>query len=700
MQRPDVLASHPATLPASLQPISRLRRHWDFLAVVLLVLASLPVPWLSPGTLYLSPPEINLIDDSWHLDTSFKASRGLWFGRDVVFTYGPLFQWLASTPVRLRNVSMGAIHATCMLLPLWCMFLAGYLTGVLLLPEQPAWKRFVLVILLCVFWMPWESRTPFAVFSFAAFLRGWYALSQQTIRPVMLGGGAALLCVIAFLYSADAGAYALMALLLTLLAVAWEKRRDQRLLRACASALVAFATASLVLVIAVNTFAAKPFDFSFWRNSLAILVGYRWIEPASMTKIGKLHLLAATLVGGLVFLMRGVTARDHHLGITARSGFLLSAFAFAFLAMQSGLVRSYLLHIVGAVYVMVFLAGVVLFSSSSRVGAALAVLFAVGCSFFLGESPLLLATIRQNYVHLGDRLMVCPSGFREFDQVCYPGEFTSILQTTSTYLQQRSGPNDFIVIFPYQTIFGIASRRNVAGGVMQTYLVSGPYLSQVDIAGLEQAAAPVGLYLPEGELSVPVDGVPNFTRSPEAWLWTFRHYRVEEEPAPGIFGLQRDDSRAARITSDSRPLNATLQNYPVRKRSSVLDLGDIAWPTDDADFVRLRIKVHYSLWWKLRKPARLVLQIEHADGRYDRKPFIVEPNVSSEIWFYPWDDAELAPYFDAEEAHWRTRPRSAVTRLRVLVMPFDWVSVQPDSIEVQSADAVKFSMARSVNMNQ
>jgi hypothetical protein len=405
-------------------------------------------------------------------------------------------------------------------------------------------------------------------------------------------------------------------------------------------------------------------------------------------------LLAATLVGGVVFLMRGVTARYRHLGITARSGFLMSAFVFALFAMQSGLVRSYFLHILGAAYVMVFLIGVILFSFSSRAGAALAVLFAVGCSFFLGESPLLLATIRQNYVHLGDRLAECPSGFREFDRVCYPGEFTSILQTTSTYLQQRSGPNDFIVIFPYQTIFGIASRRNVAGGVMQTYLVSGPQLSQVDITGLERVAAPAGLFLPDGDWSRLVDGVPNFTRSPEAWLWTFRHYRVEEEPVPGILGLQRDDSRAGIITSQSRPLNARLQNYRVRKRSSVLDLGEIVWPSEGADFVRLRIKVHYGLWWKLRKPARLVLEIEHADGRYDQKPFIVEPNASSEVWFYPWGDAELAPYFDANEINWRTGSRPAVTRLRVLVMPFDWVSVQPDRIEVQSADAVKFSMAR------
>jgi hypothetical protein len=697
MEKLDELAMQAgssAPQPAAKTWLSRLQSRWDVLAVVLLVLASLPVQWLLPGTLFLSPAGINLIDDSWHLDTSFKASRGVWFGRDVVFTYGPIFQWLASAPVRWSSFSMGAIYGTCTLLPLWCTFLAGYITVVLLLPEQPAWKRFVVVLLLSVFWLPWEGRTPFAIFFCAMFLRGWYALQQQKLRPMLLGSGAAIVCATAFLYSADTGAYAVAALALTLAAVAWEGRRESRLLRSCVSALLTFAIFSLVLVIAINAFMAKPFDFRFWKNSLAILASYRWIEPASMSKLGKIHLLVATLVGGAVFLVRWITARHRPLSITARRSFLLSAFVFALFTMESGLVRSYLLHIVGAIYVMVFVTGVILFSFASRAGSALAVLFAVACSLFFGEPPLLLPAIRQNYAHLGDRLTECPMGFREFDRVCYPAKFTGILQTTANYLQQHSEARDFIVIFPYQTIFGIASRRNVAGGVMQTYLVSGAYLSQVDVAGLERAAAPAGLFLPDGDQSWLIDGVPNFTRSPEVWLWMFRHYREEKELLPGIFGLQRDGSRAARITSDSRPLNAALQSYPVRKRSSALDLGEIVWPVDGADFVRLRIKVHYSLWWKLRKPARLVLEIEHADGSYERKPFIVEPNVSSEVWFYPWDDAKLAPYFDADETHWRIGSRPAVARLRLLVMPLDWVSVQPEAIEVQAADAVQFNMAR------
>src|ERR1017187_1361702 len=139
------------------QPAGRLRRYWDILAVLLLILASLPPTFLSPRSLLLIRYP-NLVDGSWILDTSFKASRGVWFGRDVAFTYGPLFQWLSSAPSRWMGLSMGSVNATHYMLPLWCTFVLGYLTLRLLIPEQPAWKRFLLLLLLFVFWSPSDPQ--------------------------------------------------------------------------------------------------------------------------------------------------------------------------------------------------------------------------------------------------------------------------------------------------------------------------------------------------------------------------------------------------------------------------------------------------------------------------------------------------------------------------------------------------------------
>ncbi len=557
---------------------------------------------------------------------------------------------------------MGAIYATRGTLLLWWTLLCGYLALLLLLPEQPAWKRFLLLVLLSVFWAPWEGRTAFAVLLFAVFVRGWYRMREQALAPLLMGSGAALLCMVAFLYSTDTGVYAIAALLLSVFGVAWEGRRERGALRSYASAWLAFAGCSLVLVIVINAFMARPFDFRFWENSLAILAGYRWIEASTMSKAGKIHLLASLAAGGIVFLVGRITARKRDLEITARTGFLLSAFAFAFVTMQSGLVRSDRGHIVVAVYAMVFLAGVVLFSFPSRIASALALLLAVAASTLFGEPPILPSIIRSNCSQITRPLTECPVGSREFDRVCYPVEFARILQTTTGYQQEHSGPGDYMAVFPYQTIFGVAARRKAAGGVMQSYLASGEYLSRVDLAGLERAAPPAGLYLPDGEYSDPVDGIPNFTRSPEVWLWMFGHYRGAQELFPGVVGLQRDDSRAARVAIRLQPLHLAARSYPIRTRSSTVDLGDPAWPVDGADFLRLRVTVRYSPWWRLRKPALLMLEIERADSSHDRKKFVVEPNVPSEVWFYPWDDADLSHYFDPNENQWRLGPRPPITQ--------------------------------------
>jgi hypothetical protein len=439
---------------------------------------------------------------------------------------------------------------------------------------------------------------------------------------------------------------------------------------------------------------ASVFDFGFWRRSLALVAVHRWNEPASMSEAGATHLLLPLVAGGAVFLLRWAVAADRTAVITARAGFLLSAFAFSVLAMQSGLVRSDPNHIVFAVFPMVFFTGTVLFSFQSRLVSLAAALIAVAVSVLFSQpAPAFrLASLRYRYVQFRHPLTACPGGFKEFDHACYPAGFATMLQSNVNYLQQHSGAGDSVVIFPYQYMFGMASGHNVAGAVEQSYLAVGPYLTQLDIAALQRAAAPAGLYFPDGSLSLPIDDVPNFTRSPEIWFWIFRHYRADQELAPEDFGLQRDDSRAARMSMQPQPLGVASQSHPIRERSAKLDLGLTYWPRG-ADFLRLRMTVHYDPLWKLRKPERLQLEITRADGSYDLKTFVVEPNVSSEVWFYPWNDTELAHYFDADEMQWRTTPRSAITQLRLLVTPMDWVSQPPDSITIESADAVTVSMA-------
>jgi hypothetical protein len=696
MEKPDVLTSQPLARPTARGRVSWLGRHWDFLAVLLLILASLPVTWLAPRSLVVIAHP-GTFDDHWVLDTPFKTSRGVWFGRDVAFPYGPLFQWLFSAPARAMGLSMAAIYTTYRTPLLWCTFLFGYLTLRLLLPEQPPWKRFLLLILLSVFWAPWDGRTALDILLFALFLRGWYAVGRQQINPVLLGCGAALLCAAAFLYSADTGVFAVAALLITLAGIVWEGWRESQLFRLYSVALLAFTGLSVPLVFAINAAMSSLLDFRFWRTSLALVNIHRWNEPAAMSDAATTRLFVTLVVGSLIFVLGRLVPGDRVTSITARTGFLLSAFVFAFAAMQIGLVRSDPQHIVFALYPMMFFAGAVLFSFRSRAFSALAVVVVVACSMLFGQPVAIFQPLSFRYrvAQMRRPLTECPSGFREFSGVCYPAGFDALLQSGIHFLQQHSEERDSVVLFPYQYIFGLASDRNVAGGVLQSFLASGPYLSQFDIAGYQRAAAPAGLYFPDGELSIAIDEVPNFTRTPEVWFWINRHYRSEQEVAPSVFGLLKDDSRAQRIALQPLPLTVAAQRHPVRERSTVIDLGDPAWPIDGADFLRLGLTVRYGPLWKLRKPERLQLEITRADGSRDLQSFVVEPNVSSEVWFYPWNQTDLAHYFDADERRWRTSPRPAVTHLRLLITPLDWVSQQAESVAIESAVAVRMSMPSS-----
>lgn len=141
------------------------------------------------------------------------------------------------------------------------------------------------------------------------------------------------------------------------------------------------------------------------------------------------------------------------------------------------------------------------------------------------------------------------------------------------------------------------------------------------------------------------------------------------------------------------PLALGGRDFPVPEPSATIDLGAPEWPAGGADFLRLRMTVRYSPLWKLRKPERLQLEITLADGNRSIRTFVVEPNVASDVWFYPWNEADLFRYFDGDENRWRTSYRPAVTDLRLLITPLDWFSQKPGSVVIESADAVRFGIA-------
>jgi hypothetical protein len=376
--------------------------------------------------------------------------------------------------------------------------------------------------------------------------------------------------------------------------------------------------------------------------------------------------------------------------------------------MQSALVRSDLGHVIIGEFAMIFLSSAILFSFEGT-ASAIGVFLVLAISMLFSHPVFRPSSVLRLYSDLQNPVTECPPGYAEFDRACYADPRTpQMLTSGARFLGQHSGTADAIFVFPYQTMFGLAARRTVAGGLMQAYTASGPALSRLEIAGLEGRSIPAALYLPDADrrhmseaevarwsrnyLSMPVDGIPNFTRTPEVWFWMLKHYRAAEQLSPGVVGLLRDDSRASRITMQDRPLGLPARTYAIDERSSNTNIGTPDWPAG-FDMIRLRLTVRYPMWWKLRKPERLQLEIDRADGTRDWQWVILQPNVATDVWFYPWDASDLANYFSADEAKWRPAGRPAIIGLRLLATPLDWVSQQPESISIESADAVKLSLS-------
>jgi len=696
--------SKPRSSPAiSTRPLSKLARNWDALLVLLLIVASLPLAWLSPKTVVVIQHP-GTFDDHWVLDAVYKVTHGIYFARDVVFLYGPLAHWLMAAPPRLAGLSLGSIYTSYRTLLLWCAVVFTYGALRLLLPEQPAWKRAVLLLVMCAFWTSWDGRTALGLLLFAGFLRGWYAVREGTLMPVPFACGSALAIAFAFYYSADTGVYGIAAWSLTLAGVVWQHRRETHKLRLVINALAAFAASAIVLLFVINLANGGLLDFHFWRTSLALVSVHRWNEPVAMSDSGEVHLLVPLLAGSALFALRLLVPADRSKVIAARIGFLLSAFAFAVLSMQSGLVRSDFPHIIAGVYPIAFFSGVILFSFRSRIvsiGAAIATV-AASLLFVRLLPEFQPASLRWRLARMIHPIATCPRGYREIDRACFPDEFANSLQATVTYLQQHSSERDAVLIYPYQYMFAVAARRDAAGAVEQSFLANGAYLSQFDIDGMKRANAPVGLFVRDATpreyasptLSLPIDDVSNFTRTPDVWFWVFRNYRADQPLAPGVIGLVRDETRVARISSQVFPLSLQVHTYPVDSRSAGIELGAPEWPAGGADFLRLRMKLRYSPLWKLRKPERLQLEITRADGSRSLRSFVLEPNVETDVWFYPWDEADLALFFDSHEETWRMSPRPAIANLRLIVSPLDWFSQKPESVTIGAADAVRFDLTQ------
>lgn len=652
---------------------------------------------LSFSDLPIGREGLNALDESWEIDLVYKASHGLWSGRDFYFTYGPLWQYLASVLPRAYGTSAGSIFKLLYLFPHWCSFLLAFFTTRLLIGASEPWRRTLFLIALTVFWLPFDARIGLALFSFAAYVRlvGEIRISQHLVMRAVYASGLTIAC---FLMASDAGAVSaagLISVLVCAIVLDWRTENRGRLLRFAGG----LAVCTTALVIAVNTWAASPFDFRFWAWNAQMISAYRWLMASPLAPEAAARLLYTMLICAVIFGAGWFTRDAKSDRITMRPLYLVASAIFSFITLQKGVVRPGWGQISQCALPAIALTGAILIGyrrPEHPYRSEIALLAAVALTvIFSGPSPIFgWEGVVHRVLWSPPSYPSCPPGTSYLDQTCFTRREYATFGVPSKYISSHSGPGDSIVVYPYENIFGLLSRRRVSDGILQDYAIGGESLTDYQIATLDRDRPPIGVYCSDNVISWPVDGISNFQRTARVWLYLQSHYMAEAEPVEGVTIVRRDDSRAQKI----RRVAHELWRASAGDGQSEVTIDPDRWIGVQADFIRLKVRIDYPFWWRMVKPSSTTAVLKFSDGTLKTALLAVQPDRSDEVWIFPGDERHLKDYFQPDSSRWRPGLHGVATvrAIQLRSQPYDFMSVAPQRVEIDAVDAIELNMRDSL----
>jgi hypothetical protein len=681
------------------QALSKRLFHWlvrraDFFTALLLM-AFVARHYLSQQ-LPLVINSIDFFDTSWELDMVSKAHQGIWLGKDVTFTYGPLFQWLFSWAPLRHGMSLGSFFLYLWVFQYWTIILTLYGTGALLLRRQTSWVRVFYLLLLIIFWVPvywtlFDIKLLFPLFCFAVFLRSQPDSDSRFSNLWWRSALAATLIAVACLISGDAGIYAAAAFAIVAGAsLLFEFTRPKVAGFAKYSALTA---AFFVLwILTINRAAGGIFDFRLWRGLYEIVTQYRWAQAVRMVPAMEPIFWLAVTLGLAVFAgQRIVHMRTPAITTRVRVTWL-AMLGFALVALQSLLVSSEKFHVAIGLFPLIALSIALLLDAAEagdshrKLAVSLAVILVL-TGILTGPNHLFLPHNLYQDNSAAYNVHACPPGLYEIDGVCLETSDFTKLQAVRELLMQHTSASDSVGIFPYQNTYGFVARRRVAGDVLQHYAAAGDYLSSRQIESLKKTPPPWVVYSAEPWESVTMGSVPSFSRTPYIWLYWQRWYQDEIDAYPGVMLLHRDTGRGSRWLMTSTSLLSHPLSDVHQREKIVLPAAGADW-----DFIKIDLQAEYPWWWKFGKPSGFVVGMHMENGEDKSIHVIVQPNHPYEVWLYPWENAQLANYFSPNAEEWRARARPRVQSLWFEFWPVDLASVVPSRVTVRDIQVVKLAM--------
>ena len=661
-------------------------------AIVALAMVVMTAAFRLSSTKIIYIPHLSLIDDSWNLDIAHRFSRGCWLGRDVIFTYGPLYELMTGLPARiLHQPGIGSLFGTWATIPICLSVVLVYGIGTLLLGSEPVWKRVIFLVGIIFFCCPLDIRPLICVFILAALVRTVASLTSRTV--LRRAAAISLLLIAASLVSADAGIYNAATFFIV---VFWAFCFEHRSRREIAVFGLTMATLVVAWMLVLNSILGSLLDFRFWRINAAQVSNYRWGQPTSLNPSMEFFMVCIAYTTALLTLMPAwVLRRTEASTLPRRPLFLCSGFCVAILYLQSGLVRADWVHFSQAIFPAVaivtitFLGTGTIARRSTWIWMGVALLVAAFVSLGVMQRLWGPQLLRNNLVV--QRVNgACPVGTQYFQQACLDISDVEILSSAERFL--AGSPDPKAIVFPYQNLLAIAAGKLAAGEILQSYAANGELLMAQQLQSLQHDRPELAIYGVDDLASWRIDQVSNFSRSPGVWFFLQQNYKFDSKLAGGFVGLRRDEERSRRWKESCEDADTFRPKTLKVSAAGVYDFGGVSW-SNPYDFIRLEDRFKYPISWMLGKPAAVAVLLQLSDGSVKVAHVVLPPNRDTELWIFPWDEADLSRYFLPDPQQWReSSVRPAVTRLAISVVPYDAISVLPSAIEVRKVQAVSLAL--------
>lgn len=576
-------------------------------------------------------PVTSTLDLSWQSDAVERFLHGFLAGRDYIFTYGPLFQWIYSIPSIVFHIpSYVSVPLATILLSVFVggsilyithlvgqsrtdkIFLPALLLFIVGITPQLSGNpgiRFILPLVYGVAWFPLISAKRFSLIR----------LILLSLLPSFLG-----------LYVYDLFP---QTILIGLVAVSYVLLKGQQTISKKIIYGVSFMFGIIGFQIVTSLFISG--NLSYTQNSLATLSDYFYLMNTPW-EAGKSNLLFVfplimVILSVYLFRMRSISGR--------LKSILFWLTIIALTQLRTALIRSDTGHIMSALYpsiIVCFILVYHLFKERKTVGFLLFVLFFI------------LVPFRDNYYgylsakNLSALVHVVKNGQQTNFQDVYsfPKEY-KINPGLFTFIAQHNGQ---VMIFPYDSMLLNMQKTTFNTYALQFYDYSQSPVEKQTVTELSKNPPQYIVLQVDKYSTSPLDGIPNFTRNPLISEWMLQNYSVLKK-YDSILLLKYTHKKVEMASAPSCSIWSIYGNFQF---NSILDLikPRLFYAVFNGGALRLPVKpnVHSYMVVPSSDNVNALVQlfnssinfsIETENQTLESKAKIVSVNFLNQVTFYP-----------------------------------------------------------------